>query len=171
MVIISNDIRDLSPEERIKRLRDLEEAKKKEFAELKRRKKKEVNEAEKLIKKTIEELREEEEKKFLEQEEIIRKKLGSIEELVEQQKLNIVQQVQYGGPIETLKQEYNQTKELYERIINEGITDNNIESFYRLKEQIKELGQDQYSRQKDINNYITRSEDVLKMLEKKIRLR
>lgn len=176
MVTISKDMRDLSPQERIKRLRDLEESKKKELIALEKKKKEEVKDAEEQIRKTIEELTKEEEEKFKEQEAVLRKKeeeksAPSIEEMVEEHRGKSSQQIQYGSPIEALKQEYNQTKELYERVTREGFTDNNLESFYKLKEQIQESGQDQYSRQKDTTNYITRSEDVLKILEKRMRMR
>lgn len=118
-----DEIKKLSPGERIKKLKELEE-----------KRKKEIEEAERLIKESVEEIKQEqelqeeiEEEERLQKEKLDSEKNNDLEELVEEAKQKISDEENYANTqyqvklsMEPVSSLYDKVKEVYQEVQNSG---------------------------------------------------
>ncbi len=199
MVVLSKNIKDLSPEERIKRLRELEEEKKKELAkkrkELEELEKKareeeehhrrEIEETENLILKSIQDLQEEEEHAFKEQEtarkEKNRQNASSIDQLVEQQpQQNIPFGNIYGKALEEIRPDagfyevtdyniVNAVAGLAKKSAYEILSSEEQESLENIRRSLESMENNSYYQQKDNSRYLEKLNSMIDRIDQNAR--
>ena len=184
-MVISKELKKLPPEERIKRLKQLEAEKKKELEEKKREieeleKKakeeeeehlKELQEAEQLMQDSIEDLQEEEERAFEELQAFSRENPEaeiSLDDMVEKEEIKKVpDQAIYGKQLEEIKDagnfyevtNYNVVQavdSLAQKAIYEGLTFQEQESLRSLKSNLDRIAGNEEYQKKDQVNYMSR---------------
>ncbi|RJQ15809.1 hypothetical protein C4573_06685 [Candidatus Woesearchaeota archaeon] len=179
MVVSAKDIKDLSPEEKIKRLRQLEHHRKEEIEALEKTKKQEIDEAEELIKKTIEDLTEEEEKNFKEVETVRRRvQTENLEESVQQEKVEKTKQVAYGAVLEEIRENpgdvyrlgkgsiAQEVEHLREKAEAEGLNDEEVRHFRTIQYSLAKVPENTYIRNKEVYNNLSEIREGIDFINK-----